>query len=1283
MKTHTSNYKNKLKYMGKEIDAKITYDLNGTSTDITGEDLNSVNLHYEGNILKSVMKQLDFVSTEPLEKDTEVDFQFGLKVGNSYEYLNYGNFIVYSCEKQEDTDNYKITCYDKMLYAMKDYEDLNITYPITVRNYIKAICTKLGLSFKNEGNTFANCDKEIPNEKYLDSEGNSLGYTFRDVLDELAQATASTICIDENDYLEIRYVEDAINETETVEGTDLQLTDSEEAPLMEYTLKGDTYQYSTTGKQLFDGILELGIINGNTGLNSANTSYIRAKNYIPVESNTNYKISTNSTGGPTVLVYEYDENYNYISPNKGVYFTNYLTTYETTKYIRFRPGWATTDTSIKFMVEKGTTASIWEEYTGGQPSPSPTYPQSIEVVTGRQEIDVVGKNLLQTANWNNAYIGSNGVEHTGLNNALFDGYIAIQPNKQYVFSANSNVRNLAISEYDSSKAFIERKFVQYDVSSLSITSSSNTYYVRVQFNYDNSTTITQTIIDNLELQLESGISRSLYEPYKRQSYEVNLGKQLLDTQYFQQGSISGSTGLDTSNIYNARGSNYIPVTPNTFYTISANTNIYDLRLSEYNSSKGHIQRDSASNKKSLTIVTTANTYYVRWSLNYNNSTQTTQTLIDGLDLQLEKGSQATSYSPYFTPIELNKIGNYQDRIFRNKNYFDYMSEVLPATETLPTYTRVDNGYKFTSTNDDDGEGIKIPITNLEIGKKYNYYANITQNDIDSSSQYSSSYFTLSIFNNDTEVVSNSTETVEELTGNFTATNTTLDLVLFLGNLGTCQIEDIYIGEANEYVPYGEKGNWFIDKEIGKVVLNGSESWGSLSSFGNYYRIKHTISNSMLFIENNADIYSNYFNGNIYVIVNSANITPGMIAQNKNTQDFYFVTSETTKNDFTTWLSTHNTIVYYVLATPTLEKITNNELVGQLNALSKASTYEGITNISSTFPIDLTYVNDYETIDEEYIKNTRADFSEKYGPINSIVLSRSAESDNVYLQDEGSIIENGLTELKIVDNQIMNDNNRADYLPDILERLNGLTYYTNDFESVGITYLELCDKYRIKIRDNKYPCIIFNDEIDVNNGLNEIIYTELPNENKTDYNTASKDDRTRTRAEIIVNKQEGQISTLTRDLSDLSTLESNDKQELLNKFGDYALDSDLTELETSVSTIQTNTYTRTEINKILKGTFYDDNNNQIVSEIVKTTSGTFDENGMLYEKTNAKTSTRINEIGVRVNDAVSNQELLFAGYDEDINQTIVRTDNMTTRNFLVVGQYSRFQDYKTGTGVFDL
>jgi hypothetical protein len=132
-----------------------------------------------------------------------------------YEYIDFGNYIVKEVEKQEDTRCYLIKCYDKMLYSMKDYESMSITYPISIRNYINAICTHLNLTFANTTDEFTNYNKEIPNELYLDGEGNSIGYTFRDVLDDLAEATASTIVINDNDELEIRYItdtEDTIDE---------------------------------------------------------------------------------------------------------------------------------------------------------------------------------------------------------------------------------------------------------------------------------------------------------------------------------------------------------------------------------------------------------------------------------------------------------------------------------------------------------------------------------------------------------------------------------------------------------------------------------------------------------------------------------------------------------------------------------------------------------------------------------------------------------------------------------------------------------------------------------------------------------------------------------------------------------------------------------------------------------------------------------------------------------------------------------------------------------------
>lgn len=219
MRTHTNDYKNTIKTLGREIDAKISFD----GTTITSENINSVSLHYEGAILKSVMKQLDLDLNIDIPINTVLNAEFGVKVNGTYEYINLGTFVVYKVEKQEDLNSYKLTCYDKLLYSMKEYENIGITYPITIKDYLAEICDYLGLTFADD--TFVNYDKTIQNELYLDTEGNSLGYTFRDVLDELAEVTASTICINNDDELEIRYPK-LVGETTKVSGTSIYITDA-------------------------------------------------------------------------------------------------------------------------------------------------------------------------------------------------------------------------------------------------------------------------------------------------------------------------------------------------------------------------------------------------------------------------------------------------------------------------------------------------------------------------------------------------------------------------------------------------------------------------------------------------------------------------------------------------------------------------------------------------------------------------------------------------------------------------------------------------------------------------------------------------------------------------------------------------------------------------------------------------------------------------------------------------------------------------------------------------
>ena len=193
MKAHTTGFKNAVKNLGRQLRAVITY---GNVT--LEEEIYAVTPHFEGGILKSIMKQLDLELSVDIPLETVLNCRIGILVNGSYEMLNYGNYVVYKSEKQEDTNTYKLTCYDKMLYSMKQNEQLNITYPISIKDYLNAIANKLGLTVSTT--TFYNESMMIQDELYL-----GLDYTYRDILDEIAQATGSIICLNENDEVLVKY----------------------------------------------------------------------------------------------------------------------------------------------------------------------------------------------------------------------------------------------------------------------------------------------------------------------------------------------------------------------------------------------------------------------------------------------------------------------------------------------------------------------------------------------------------------------------------------------------------------------------------------------------------------------------------------------------------------------------------------------------------------------------------------------------------------------------------------------------------------------------------------------------------------------------------------------------------------------------------------------------------------------------------------------------------------------------------------------------------------------
>ena len=116
------------------------------------------------------------------------------------------------------------------------------------------------------------------------------------------------------------------------------------------------------GKNLFDGVLELGNFNTDTGEKVQNSNYIINTNPIPVEELTNYKISSNGTG-IRMYVFEYKKDMTYnLSTRKTVNADSYLTTNSGTKYINFRTIDVNTNLQEKIQVEKGTASSDYEPY---------------------------------------------------------------------------------------------------------------------------------------------------------------------------------------------------------------------------------------------------------------------------------------------------------------------------------------------------------------------------------------------------------------------------------------------------------------------------------------------------------------------------------------------------------------------------------------------------------------------------------------------------------------------------------------------------------------------------------------------------------------------------------------------------------------------------------------------------------------------------------------------------------------------------------------------------------
>lgn len=150
---------------------------------------------------------------------------------------------------------------------------------------------------------------------------------------------------------------------------------------------------------------------------------------------------------------------------------------------------------------------------------------------------------------------------------------------------------------------------------------------------------------------------------------------------------------------------------------------------------------------------------------------------------------------------------------------------------------------------------------------------------------------------------------------------------------------------------------------------------------------------------------------------------------------------------------------------------------------------------------------------------------KYGPVNSVVLARTPQEDNIALQDTESVLRDGLTELKLANNEILDDDRQTLITP-ILNASKGFWFDPVSATTTGHGWHEVGD--RIMVVDNSgntYETVVTDTTLTLDGGIKEVINSCAPEETQTNYAMAGGITKTIYNTEIKVDKQGQSIESV--------------------------------------------------------------------------------------------------------------------------------------------------------------
>lgn len=424
---------------------------------------------------------------------------------------------------QEKMESFETDYSEKMKSAIKNIEDTSVQSVTNVENAKDEALQ----SIQNKSTEFLNNIDEAENMAIKNIKNS--GEYYQDQINTLQQETAQQdeVLDKLNEEVDLKLTSPYLNNK-----GENHVVNSDNGALKNIIVKGNTVQNSTKGLNLINCTPKTTTINGITMVNNGDGTYtvngtatddfdIALAPYA-TKQNIYYTLSGCPSGGSNTTYYldprgyEYDTGSGITIRNPNQDFSNYIR-------IVIKKDVTVNNLLFKPMFNEGQTAQPFEPYTGGQPSPSPDYPQEVK---GVSEISgkVVGKNLFDV---NKIKEISNAIKRND------DGSLTITST-----SADSSVATKMalkdLADLEIGKTYI----ISF------ITTGKNQIYlneVKQYWGSNKALTITQDMLNsNVRLypkdvnstdivsgiQIEEASTATDYQPYQSQSFNYTLSKPL-------------------------------------------------------------------------------------------------------------------------------------------------------------------------------------------------------------------------------------------------------------------------------------------------------------------------------------------------------------------------------------------------------------------------------------------------------------------------------------------------------------------------------------------------------------------------------------------------------------------------------------------------------------------------------------------------------------------------------------------------------------------------------------